>query len=164
MYISPSVHSLLSSFLYYIWRFFSYFTGCTSSVGMVWTPITKPRWFPTPKYSPSSRSYQISSTTTWVLDWFNSLIPGRSGCDSKKCNFQSYFTEWHLQFVWKCLQMNTVGPYNDRKSTLVQVMAWCRQATSYYLNRVGQDHWCHMASLGEWVKKINSFKFCITHW
>ena len=29
--------------------------------------------------------------------------------------------------------MNATRPFSDDKSTLVQVMAWCRQATSYYL-------------------------------
>ena len=32
----------------------------------------------------------------------------------------------------------------DGKSTLVQVMAWCRQETSHYLSQC----WRHMASLG----------------
>ena len=36
----------------------------------------------------------------------------------------------------------------DNKSTLVQVMAWCRQATSHYLSQVDPDLCHHMASLG----------------
>ena len=36
---------------------------------------------------------------------------------------------------------------ND-KATLVQVMAWCHQATSHYLTSDYQDIWCHKASLG----------------
>ena len=51
------------------------------------------------------------------------------------------------------------------KSTMVQVMAWCRQATSHYLSQcwlsslspygvarpqwVKSEVWCHMASLGQ---------------
>ena len=38
--------------------------------------------------------------------------------------------------------------FTDDKSTLVQVMAWCRQATSRYLNQCDQDPQHHMASLG----------------
>ena len=36
----------------------------------------------------------------------------------------------------------------DDKSTLVQVMAWCRQATSHYLSQCWPDACRHMASLG----------------
>ena len=36
----------------------------------------------------------------------------------------------------------------DGKSTLVQAMAWCRQATSHYLSHVDPDLCRHMASLG----------------
>ena len=36
----------------------------------------------------------------------------------------------------------------DNKSTLVQVMAWCHQATSHYLKQ-----WCHMVLLGH--NKLN---------
>ena len=35
---------------------------------------------------------------------------------------------------WKYLKWYTAIPYHDR-STLVQVMAWCRQATSHYLSQ-----------------------------
>ena len=36
---------------------------------------------------------------------------------------------------WLCFyQMNATAPHNER-STLVQVMAWCRQATSHYLSQ-----------------------------
>ena len=38
--------------------------------------------------------------------------------------------------------------FTDDQSTLVQVMAWCRQATSHYLNHVDPDLCHHMASLG----------------
>ena len=36
----------------------------------------------------------------------------------------------------------------DDKSTLVQVMAWCRQATSHYLSQCRPSSLSHMASLG----------------
>ena len=45
----------------------------------------------------------------------------------------------------------------DDKSTLVQVMAWCRQATSHYLISVDQDPQRHMVSLGP-----NELKFSTT--
>ena len=64
----------------------------------------------------------------------------------------------------------------DDKSTLVQVMAWCRQATSHYWANVDPVFCCYMASLGpnEWTlmcwivfsKYENIFAFCIIspHW
>ena len=36
--------------------------------------------------------------------------------------------------LWNCPNMNVTG-LNDNQSTLVQVMAWCRQATSHYLSQ-----------------------------
>ena len=36
----------------------------------------------------------------------------------------------------------------DDKSTLVQIVAWCRQAPSHCLSQVDPDLCCHMASLG----------------
>ena len=58
----------------------------------------------------------------------------KSGCAYEiwmwfeKGNFQSCFTAWCLQiFIWECPQLNA-------KSTLVEVMAWCRQATSHHLS------------------------------
>ena len=44
------------------------------------------------------------------------------------------------------------------KSTLVQVMAWCRQATSHYLSQCWpRSMCCHMASLGHNVLSLASF-------
>ena len=65
----------------------------------------------------------------------NSMAPGRCG---------SYFKSIICKFI---IQNNSLGthceialrwtPQNltNEKSTLVQVMAWCRQATSHYLNQ-----------------------------
>ena len=51
-------------------------------------------------------------------------------------DFQTNFSDWWLSyFLWNCYQMNvTLVDLTDDKSTLVQVMAWCRQATSHYLS------------------------------
>ena len=67
--------------------------------------------------------------------YLNSLAPGRSECDSKNVIFNlvlliSIFRSCHdnaLQWMPKNL--------TDDKSTLIQVMAWCRQATSHYLSQ-----------------------------
>ena len=52
----------------------------------------------------------------------------------------------------------------DDKSTLVQVMAWCRQATSHYLNQcwpssvlpygITRPQWVKVRCLVIWIKKI----------
>ena len=65
----------------------------------------------------------------------NSLAPGRSECDSKNGIFDlvaliGIFRSSHdnaLQWMPEDL--------TDDKSALVQVMAWCRQATSHYLSQ-----------------------------
>ena len=50
-------------------------------------------------------------------------------------NFQVDFSgQWLKYLLWICPHMNVTGPYLC-KSTLVQVMAWCRQATSHYLSQ-----------------------------
>ena len=66
---------------------------------------------------------------------FNSLAPGRSEYDSKNVIFNlvlliGIFRSSHdnaLQWMPQDL--------TDDKSTLVQVMAWCRQAASHYLSQ-----------------------------
>ena len=66
---------------------------------------------------------------------FNSLTPGRSECDSKNVIFNlilliGIFRASHDNALWWMPQDLT-----DDKSTLVQVMAWCCQATSHYLSQ-----------------------------
>ena len=72
--------------------------------------------------------------------WFskskvNSLAPGSSECDSKNIIFNlvlliGIFRSPHDNALWWMPQDLT-----DGKSTLVQVTAWCRQATSYCLSQ-----------------------------
>ena len=84
---------------------------------------------------------------------FNSLAPGRSECDFKNVIFNlvlliGIFRSSHDDILWWMPQELT-----DDQSTLVQVMAWCRQATSHYLSQ------CWLRSLSpygvtrpQWVK------------
>ena len=70
-----------------------------------------------------------------VASALNSLAPGRSGCNSKNGIFNlvlliGIFRSPHDNALcWMPLDLT----YD--KSTLVQVMAWCRQATSHYLSQ-----------------------------
>ena len=52
-------------------------------------------------------------------------------------NFQGNFGGWWLRYLlWNCPHITwAVQDLTDDKSTLVQVMAWCRQATSQYLSQ-----------------------------
>ena len=60
----------------------------------------------------------------------NSLTPGRF-CS----NFQTHLRGWYIEyFMGNCSCVNAAEPIDDQ-STLVQGMAWCRQATSHYLSQ-----------------------------
>ena len=88
---------------------------------------------------------------------FNSLAPGRSECDSKNIIFNlvsliGIVRSSHDNALWWMPQDLT-----DDKSTLVQLMAWCRQATSHYLGQ------CWLSSLSpygvarpQWVNPLYS--------
>ena len=86
----------------------------------------------------------------------NSLAPGRVQRNFKKVIFQLILLidGWSIscKIVLKWMPMD----HTDGKSTLVQVMAWCRQATSHYLSQ------CWPRSLlpfgvtrPQWVNLIN---------
>ena len=58
----------------------------------------------------------------------------------------------------------------DTESTLVQVMAWCHQAPSTYLNQYLQISWCHMVSpcrgrhYGRLLHSLNVLRFAHSNW
>ena len=75
-----------------------------------------------------------------LFRYLNSLAPWRSGCDSKNGIFNlvsliGIFRSYDNALRWMPQDLN------DDKSTLVQVMAWCHQATSHYLSQ------CWLSSL-----------------
>ena len=71
----------------------------------------------------------------------NSLAPGTSQCDSKNVIFNLVL----LTGIFRSSHDNALRwmpqDLTDDKSTLVQVMAWCRQTTSHYLSQ------CWLSSL-----------------
>ena len=86
--------------------------------------------------------------------WVNSLATGRSEYYSKNVIFNFvlligiFRSSYDNAFRWMPHDLT------DDKSTLVQVMAWCRQASSYYLSQ------CWLSSLSpygvarpQWVKE-----------
>ena len=77
----------------------------------------------------------------WII--VNSLVPGRFQRNFQMSNFPANFGHWWLrQLLWMSLYLI------DDKSKLVQVMAWCRQATSHYLSQCWPRSLRHMVSLG----------------
>ena len=91
-----------------------------------------------------------------VLTWsFNSLAPG---CDSKYWIFNLVL----LIDIFRSSHDNALRlmplDLTDDKSTLVQVMAWCRQATSHYLSQywlsslspygIARSQWVNPSSAG----------------
>ena len=52
------------------------------------------------------------------------------------CNFQTDLSDWWLKHISCEIALIWMSPdFADDQSTLVQVMAWCRQAPSHYLNQ-----------------------------
>ena len=65
----------------------------------------------------------------------NSLAPGRSWCDFRNVIFNIALLFGILKSSYANIFRWMPQDLTDDKSTLVQVMAWCRRATSHYLNR-----------------------------
>ena len=66
------------------------------------------------------------------------LASGRYRSNSKRSgyNFQTSYTDLYLGLLlWNCFKVNVTEYLPNEKSTLVQVMAWCRQATRHYLSQ-----------------------------
>ena len=67
--------------------------------------------------------------------WVNSLTPGRPRCHCKTAIFNLVlFIGIFISCKVNAMRWMPRDLTND-KSTLVQLMAWCRQATSHYLNQ-----------------------------
>ena len=69
------------------------------------------------------------------IDMINSLAPGKIEWYIRHVVFKQILVihGWGISceivLIWMSLDLT------DDQSTLVQVMAWCRQATSYYLSQ-----------------------------
>ena len=72
-----------------------------------------------------------------------------AGCDRGFKGVISKYILW-IKFICTCEIVLSWRPQNtfDDKSTMVQVMAWCHQATSHYLCQCFPILCCHMASAG----------------
>ena len=85
------------------------------------------------KYAPVCAWLYISVSVYWLI--FNSLALGKYAWNFKQVIFKQILVidGWGLSceiaLIWMSLD------FTDDQSTLVQVMAWCRQATSHYLSQ-----------------------------
>ena len=71
---------------------------------------------------------------TWPSE-INSLAPGRSKCDFKNVIFNLALLIGIFKSSYDKVLRWMPQDLTDDKSTLIQVMAWCRQATSHYLKQ-----------------------------
>ena len=97
-------------------------------------------------------------TSRWWVGWIgvNTLVFWWCGSD-----FKNVISEQLLQIKFKKTSCDIAlmwMPENslDDKSTLVQVMAWCRQATSHYLSQCWPRSMLSYAiSSPQWITELN---------
>ena len=94
---------------------------------------------------------------------FNSLFPGGCGFDFKGIIFKCIAVIIFMSISNDVPFMSMVQAPTDDKSTLVQIMSWCHQGASHYLNQ------CSLRSMipcgiikPQWVKK-NIACSCYSH-
>ena len=78
--------------------------------------------------------YKYDTTDCEIESAFNSLAPGGCGCYLKLVIFKLFSSINILSISYEIVFRWMPQGLTD-KSTLVQIMAWCRQATSHYLNQ-----------------------------
>ena len=94
------------------------------------------------------RSCLFCFSARWKLFRINSLTHVRSECDSKNGIFNlillidAFRSSYDDALRWMPQDLT------DDKSTLVQVMAWCRQVSSHYLSQCWLSPLSPLASLG----------------
>ena len=115
--------------------------------------LTKTRW--------QQNHEQLASTWSIVTSWINSLSPRRFERNLRKVIFKLILMIGGWGIFCKIALRWMSMDLTDDKSTLVQVMAWCRQATSHYLSQ------CWPRSMSpydvtrpQWVKSW--FKYCMS--
>ena len=74
----------------------------------------------------------LEKESNWLI---NSLAPGRIECSSRSVIFKliQVIGDWDISYEIALILMSL--DLTDDKSTVVQVMAWCHQATSHYLSQ-----------------------------
>ena len=100
-----------------------------------------------------------------IIGSVNSLAPGRFGCNFKNSIFKLALLIGIFKSSYNNILKWMPQDLTDDKSTLVQVMAWCRQATSHYLSQ------CWPRSLSpygvtrpQWVNGVSPIQHRATTW
>ena len=78
---------------------------------------------------------QKHQVTLSIPGWLNSLTPGRFQFDFRYVIFKLTLVYGGWGISYEISLRRKPQDLTDDKSTLVQVMAWCRQATSHYLSQ-----------------------------
>ena len=76
-------------------------------------------------------------STSWLQhgnEGFNSLLPGRCGCDFKCLLVYKTFNDWCVWIFFEIALLWMSADLLCNKSTLVEVMAWYCHTPSHYLN------------------------------
>ena len=86
-------------------------------------------------------SAKIKGVSCCWLIWFNSLAPGKFKLNFRYVIFKRILVigGWDISCEIALIWMSQ--DITDDQSTLVQVMAWCRQATSQYLSQCWLRSW-----------------------
>ena len=123
------------------------------------------------------------SSLTWMHtrpQWVNSLAPGSFKFEFRYVIFKPILVNGGWGISYEIALRWMPQDLNNDKSTLVQVMAWCRQATSHYLsqcwlrsmspNGVTGSQWVKETQIGVlvsiWitVSRMNGNSQLLTHW
>ena len=100
-----------------------------------------PWWEPSVKYDMqevySQHCYKnvICMAAMFLSPSVNSLPRGRHWCKLKLAIFQLIWRIDTLSIVYEITFMWMSSNFTDNLSTMVQVMAWCHEALSHYLNQ-----------------------------
>ena len=104
-----------------------------------------------------NRLCKITSASLSCL-WVNSLAPGRSTCDFINVIFNHALLIGISKSPYDTILRWMPQDLTDDKWTLVQVMAWCRQATSHYLNQCWpRSPTPYGVTRPQWVKPRTSY-------
>ena len=106
-------------------------------------------------------SYQLISDQSGG----NSLAPGRSEFDSKNGIFNLVLLIGIFRSSHDSALRSMPQDLTDDKSTLVQVRAWCHQATSHYLGQCWPSPLSPLVvARPKWVNFDPSMPICKNHW
>ena len=93
----------------------------------------------------------LTGTTSPLSNHFNSLAPGRSGFNFKSAIFNLVLLSGIFRSSYDNARRRMSWDLPEDKSTLVHVMAWCRQATSHYLSQC-------------WPRSVSPYGFTRAQW